>query len=235
MASCLSLGKRIECSKGHLFPNVEFIQESLKLEKKNILNIYIVGSHLWSTCKSTSDFDLVVVVDHLSSEKPINAHKGNIEAFILSIDQYIELMNSHLLQVLHTLWLPDEFKLVEQCNVINKFKYSQKHLLSALYHTKERDYRVSQKHFEKKNYNKAKKILLHLVRYLTLAVQINETGRINDYEAANCYKDEILGFFLESWSELLEVVDPIVNDLLKCITPQQPGLSGTTDDLQDQP
>ena len=77
-----------DCSRGHEKPGLNSIITAFDLEDSNILNAYIVGSHLWETCHKNSDWDLVIVLDKLSSPKPLNLHRSNQEAFILSTEQY---------------------------------------------------------------------------------------------------------------------------------------------------
>ena len=205
------------CSKGHSLPLVTSIVDAFGLQESNVLCVYLVGSHLWNTCQVSSDFDLVIILKELSAPKPLNHHKRNLEAFILSKEQYIEQLNSHSLQLLITLWLPKECVLRELFDPRKYFHLSRDNLVSAIEHHKERDFRVAQKHFLKDDKKKSKKILLHSVRYLCLAVQIKTTGKITDYSEANQFKEEILGNYCQDWAELLCTVNPIVDNLLSSL------------------
>ena len=95
------------CSKGHEKPALSSIIAAFDLKDSEVLNAYVVGSHLWETCRKNSDWDLVIILDKLSAPKPLNLHRSNLEAFILSLDQYSELIQTHSMQILITVWLPE--------------------------------------------------------------------------------------------------------------------------------
>ena len=122
-------------------------------------------------------------------------------------------ITSHSLQLLITLWLPNECILRELFDPKTQFQFSRDILVSAIAHHRERDFRVAQKHFLKDDKKKAKKILLHFIRYLSLAVQIKTVGRITDYSEANQFKEEVLGNYSQDWAVLLCAVDPIIENL----------------------
>ena len=204
---------QITCSRGHPIPSTGHILRAFSLQDINVLNIYVVGSHLWETCRSSSDWDLVIVVKEISSAKPLNHHKGNIEAFILSKEQYIEQINTQSLQLLLTVWLPKVLVIKELFNPRTAFQLSMESLVSALNQHRERDFRIARKHFIKEDRNKARKILLHCIRYIDLGIQIKSSGQITDYVSANQYREAILDDHSEDWCELLEVVGPIFDSL----------------------
>lgn len=201
------------CPRGHENPGLSSVISAFNLEESNILNVYIVGSHLWGTCHKNSDWDLVIVLDKLSSSKPLNLHQSNLEAFILSAEQYSELVQAHSMQVLITIWLPGHCVLREKVTPREVFKLSRDTLAISLEHSKERDLRIAEKHFHKSNSNQAKKVLLHCIRYINLGVQIASKGAICDYTSANVYREEILGNYSTQWSELMASVQLIIDQL----------------------
>ena len=203
------------CSRGHAIPSIGRMLASFDIQDQNVLNIYIVGSHMWETCHNSSDWDLVIVVEKLSSPKPLNHHKGNLEAFILSKEQYVELLNTHSLQLLLTLWLPKMCVMREKFNPRDPsvFTFSKNSLVRALEHHRERDFKISRKHFLKDDRKTAKKILLHCVRYIDMGVQIKTCGQISSYVSANQYREVILDSHCEEWSDLLAAVSPVFDQL----------------------
>lgn len=211
-----SMAEKVEkksCSKGHEIPGLISIASAFDLDESIILNVYIVGSHMWGTCHKHSDWDLVVVVEKLSSAKPLNLHRRNLEAFILSFEQYLEAIQAHSLQVLVTLWLPETCILREKINPRSKFQLSLATLAASLENSKQRDLRVAEKHFHKGDSKQAKKILLHSVRYVCLAAQISSTGSICDYSSANKYREAILGNYSTQWDELMASVQDIFDEV----------------------
>ena len=201
------------CSRGHKNLGLSSIIAAFDLEDSNVLNAYTVGSHLWETCNKNSDWDLVIVLDMLSSPKPLNLHRSNLEAFILSKDQYSDLIRAHSLQVLITLWLPKSCILREKLNPRKLFQLSQPALTASLEHSKERDLRIAEKHFHKNDPKQAKKVLLHCIRYLDLGAQISSKGAICDYTSANEYRDTVLGNYSTQWSELMASIQHIIEQL----------------------
>ena len=201
------------CSRGHGNPGLSSIITAFDLEDSNVLNAYTVGSHLWGTCRKNSDWDLVIVLSKFSGAKPLNLHRSNLEAFILSREQYSELIGAHSMQVLITLWLPESCILREKMNPREVFQLSRPALVASLEHSKERDLRIAEKHFHKNDPNRAKKVLVHCTRYLNLGAQISNKGAICDYTSANEYRDAILGNYSTQWSDLMESVQHIIDQL----------------------
>ena len=213
--SCMNMAERNikTCSKGHEKPPLSSINAAFDLEDSNVLNAYVVGSHLWETCHKNSDWDLVIVLDKLTSPKPLNLHRSNLEAFILSLDQYSELIRTHSMQVLITVWLPESCILRETVNPKKIFQFSQPALIAAIEHSKERDLRIAEKHFHKGDSKKAKKVLQHCIRYLNLGAQVSSRGAICDYTSANEYREVILGNYSSQWPDLMASVQHTIDQL----------------------
>ena len=161
---------------------------------------------------------MVIVVHALESSKSFNTHKGIIEAFILSREQFIQYITDHLMQVFLLLWLPKEFIWLEQLNSKSSFKFNHDTLIKSLKHSRDRDVRVAEKHYVKGDPLKAKKVLFHCMRYLELGSQIRENGNVTDYTAATHYQAEIYSNSAESWSQLISVVRPHMDQLWTRIT-----------------
>ena len=193
---------------------------TLKLADSDVLNVYLVGSHMWGTCSSQSDWDLVIVVRTSQAEKPLNTHKANIEAFVLSREQLLQSMEDHLMQVLMVLWLPRECVWIQRFDPKPSFSLDRGALARALAHSRDRDLRVAEKHYAKGDRQKAKKVLLHCLRYLELGTQIRENGRVTDYSSANSHQTVVYSasYGGESWSEVMAAVSPVVDDLWTRIT-----------------
>lgn len=202
------------CARGHEHPSVSQICSAFSLELVDVLNVYVVGSHMWETCTSSSDWDIVIVVikQHWAST-PKNAHKGSLDAFILSEQQYREQVDAHSMQILLTLWLPDHCVLKQTFDPRTNFKFSEAKLVTSMAASRDRDLRVAEKHFRKRNTAHAKRVLVHCTRYLDVAVQLKvQRGCIN-FTSANSFREEILTNYSESWDEFIVKVNVIVKDL----------------------
>lgn len=204
---------KMRCPKGHQRPTLQHVFRTLKLQDSDVLNVYLVGSHMWGTCHKNSDWDLVIILRTLTTAKPINTHKANIEAFLLSKEQFMQLLREHSMQVLVVLWLPQECVLVEKFSPIASFNLDREALARSLDHSRERDLRIAEKHFGKGDASRARKVLLHCARYLELGAQLRENGRITDYHAASSHQAVILGNCAETWADLLGDVTPVLDRL----------------------
>ena len=206
-------GSSRTCTRGHLCPDLQQVIRTFELQDKDVLNVYIVGSHLWETCHKGSDWDLIVVVKKLASPKPLNIHKGNFEAFIISEEDYSQLIQEHSMQVLVTLWMQKKLVLIEKLNPMLLFRFNKTALLKSLDHSRQRDLRIAEKHFRKSDSKRAKKVLLHCIRYLALGTQVKNAGSIEDYTAASVYREAVLENYASVWEELLTTVQPILDVL----------------------
>lgn len=175
---------------------------------------------MWGTCSNNSDWDLVVVVKQLKSPNPQSIHKGSIDAFILSKEQYNDQLEAHSMQVLLTLWLPEQCILQQMFDPKTVFKFSEMKLVTSLSASRERDLRIAEKHFSKGNPHQAKKVLVHCVRYLDLGIQMknwpaDKLGILN-YSSANHYREQVLRDYSSKWEEL--VVHTVLTELWSNLT-----------------
>ena len=143
--------------------------------------------------------------------------RGNLEAFILSLEDYSAFISQHSMQVLITLWLPNDFVLRQKYDPKKAFSFDKQALVKSLEHTRERDLRVAEKHFIKHDASASKKVLIHFVRYLELAVQISKEGKITCYTSANDCRNTILENYSSEWRELLTEVQPLMVSLLSAL------------------
>ena len=210
--------EKMRCPNGHVCPTLQRVFRTLKLRDSDVLNTYLVGSHMWGTCHKHSDWDVVVIVQHPATPKPVNAHTANIEAFILSREHFLQSVKDHLMQVLLVLWLPKECVLLERFDPRVSFRFNREALVMSLEHSRERDMRIAEKHFRKGDPAKAKKVLLHCLRYLELGTQLRENGNVTDYAAASSCQAVIFDCPAETWSELEEGVRDVLDQLWTRIT-----------------
>ena len=194
------------CPKGHHAPKMSFVVNCFSIEHSTVLCVYIVGSHLWGSCNQKSDWDLVIVTSD-SKNTSINAHKGNIDAWIVPVDEYFTFIAEHLIQALLTLWIPANLVLMKKLEFqpAKKFCYSAKSMRAAIEKLYERDTRVAGKHYSKEDFVGGRKVVKHLVRQLGLCVQIIECGSIQDYtHFVEHHEHESV--FTSSWKEIQDVL-----------------------------
>lgn len=206
------------CVRGHDCPSVGKVCKIFSLEMIDVLNMYVVGSHVWGTCTGSSDWDIVVIVQKGKSSPPTpqNVHKGYLDAFVLSEKDYKEQLDAHSMQVLLTLWLPDYCILKQSFDPRASFEFSEKKLVASLGATRDRDLAITEKHFCKKNIAQAKKVFVHCIRYLDIGVQIKmkagQRGHIT-FGSSNNFREQVLANYSQSWDEFIVCFKPILEDL----------------------
>ena len=197
------------CPRGHGIPDLLLITQSFSLGTSHILNAYIVGSHVWGTCTKHSDWDLVIIIES-GPLKAVNAHKGRLDAWIVSVEEHTANIRDHLVQALITVWLPECFVLKEESNPRTLFTYTPQSLLISVEKMQERDLRIARKHFDKGDHNRGSKVLRHCLRQMVLALQICHHGIIRDYTDVS-QEEEILkwkSYERSSWHDTLSLVRP---------------------------
>lgn len=158
---------------------------------------------------------MVIVVEHLNFSRPQNAHRGSLDAFILSKEHYKDQLEAHFMQVLVTLWLPQKCILQQTFDPRTSFEFSERKLIISLTASRERDLKIAEKHFRKGNSSRAKKVLVHCIRYLDLGVQMKSVGErgILDYSSPNRFREQVLSDYSQKWEELMVSVQCVLDDL----------------------
>lgn len=201
-------------------PTLSFIAKSFSLSISDILNVYIVGSHVWGSCSRSSDWDLVIVTQKEGGHA-INAHKNKLDAWILSLDDYVDFIKEHLLQALITVWLPKCFVLKETYNSKSCFKYSQSSLCASIHKMHQRDLRVAEKHFTKNDPKSGIKILRHCLRQMELSVQISTDHCIVDYTIASEEEQKLRQKGYKgcqmSWNEVMAIVGARMDTIMRLL------------------
>merc|ERR1711933_638988 len=86
--------------------NQRVICKKLSLDIDKILNIYIIGSRVWGSGKSKSDWDIIMVYDEDIDTKNIFKSIDNIDAYILDKKKWNQQLKNHKFLLWLTLFLP---------------------------------------------------------------------------------------------------------------------------------
>lgn len=70
--------------------NLSQILQFLRLHSAAVLNVYLVGSRLWGTHTYASDFDLLIVADHLPPKALKSQHKNQFDITLLTKADFAE-------------------------------------------------------------------------------------------------------------------------------------------------
>ena len=198
------------------FPNekglsLEKISKSFKLTPSDILNVYLVGSHMWGTVHKDSDWDLVVVVKAWTA-KPADMHIGLMDAHILSKEQFLEALACHNFRLIACIFAPGNCRLKETVSLEKYFKLDKIKLRDSFFQENERDIRVAEKHANKGRVDVATKICVHTLRLLMIGEQICLEGGIVDFQRGREELDELKYSYFTSWDELSSFVMPKIRD-----------------------
>jgi len=164
----------------------------LKIPAADVLNAYVIGSRLWGTATSQSDFDLVVVAASWPPSKPQTVHNGMFDAKVLSLANFEERLQQHEFEELKCCWLPEAFVLKETVPAVQLLKggIDRVKLRHIVTERTEKDLAKAAKFIEKDKKYEGGKILLHALRLNVLGTQLAREGRITDYRAINPLLEE---------------------------------------------
>ena len=126
---------RVYCREGHSF-SVEDLISSLNLNKTDLLNLYVNGSHLWESCRRNSDWDLVLVVTNnkeaekesseIESDSRIRRIKlGKFDVTIMEKNEFLRQLNNHNLCYLIPLWSEGGLRVVRRFDGSKYFQLSR--------------------------------------------------------------------------------------------------------------
>lgn len=187
-----------------------------KIEIKEIYCIYVYGSCLYNSLTEKSDLDLTIILENSNSEMKQVLMKGyEYSIHYLSIKGYKKKIEDYEVDILQSLWIPDEllfYPNFEFFNFRKEFKIDleklQRNTIQCLIGC-----RAKSKH----NYSKDKKLslknLVHGLRYLLFASQILKKGCIYNYSEGNLYFKEIFELNFHFWKDYDDYYYPISDKL----------------------
>ena len=93
-------------------------------ERMMLFNVYVIGSRVWGTATSKSDWDVIIVTDNKNNN--VFQSVDNIDAYILDKHQWREELNNHRFVCWLTLFLPESAIWKNDLNVSSLNKTSNK-------------------------------------------------------------------------------------------------------------
>ena len=170
------------------------ICEKLRINEKDILNIYPYGSKIYGSDNDFSDSDFVIV--YKRSLLPSGAFKDNaissydkkIQGTCYSRGGFIDAINNYQITALECIFLDDNKIIKKQMNFnldkIN-YHYLKKNIISSSsssWHNATMAYKAEDDNYTKKN-------IYHALRILDFGLQIKKYDMIKDYSSTNKIKD----------------------------------------------
>jgi len=95
-------------AKSRFAMNLKVLCRKLEMEMEDVVNCYIIGSRIWGTATSKSDWDMIVVIKNKKKMKKqgTTLTVDNIDAKIWDIEEWIEELKAHRFACWLTLFLP---------------------------------------------------------------------------------------------------------------------------------
>eukprot|EP01130_Rhizamoeba_saxonica_P009076 TRINITY_DN3684_c0_g1_i2.p1 TRINITY_DN3684_c0_g1~~TRINITY_DN3684_c0_g1_i2.p1 ORF type:complete len:179 (+),score=26.45 TRINITY_DN3684_c0_g1_i2:2-538(+) len=145
-----------------------------------ITNIYIIGSRVYGTSTPSSDWDYVALIDapmttqhqvHDGIQLEFDMFEDELmDITFIPIQRFQQLLQEHRQQALQVIFLPHQYRIVELYPI--SFSLDPAMLFRTIqWESKRRMSRVSHT-LKRKGFVKAKKEIIHSIRYVLFAIQI---------------------------------------------------------------
>eukprot|EP01124_Arcella_intermedia_P016743 TRINITY_DN23352_c0_g1_i1.p1 TRINITY_DN23352_c0_g1~~TRINITY_DN23352_c0_g1_i1.p1 ORF type:complete len:216 (-),score=46.60 TRINITY_DN23352_c0_g1_i1:120-767(-) len=183
----------------------------------NVISFFILGSRLWGTDNSNSDWDLLIVVDTLprSSEKGfLSIHHGNLDALVITKQLYLQrIEEGSFLEVITCFLKNTKFSLLDHLSP--KCTTPKPVFIDHVTKTLKRDWDMAKKYLDKGNLPRAKKTLVHTARVILITDQIIKHGKVIDFTVANEYYYNLLYCEETNWSHYEKSFGPTLKQLFQ--------------------
>lgn len=171
----------------------------IKMDDKDILNVYQYGSRVYGTDRPGSDWDFIIVV----SRKEREEYSDNlVNIFFYTPIEFNKKLNDHEITAIECFFLP------EHCIWKEKLKFSFEVNKSKLRESLSAKADNSWVKCKKKltveadyDLEVGKKSLFHAMRIITFGIQLANDGKITNYQACNQLFKEVW-FQYHNWKEL---------------------------------
>lgn len=165
------------------------------------LNVYLVGSQIYGTARPDSDYDLILVCDGPYFYGLVFVENVQFQISIYHHQFFASELEKHLFLPVLCMFLPLEYRWMEKI----KFHFCLKlpNLRKATLQEASHNYQKAKRLFTKeKNPLKAKKNIVHGLRYLNYAKQLFESGSILQFIVENETYVQIMQNNFSEWNQL---------------------------------
>lgn len=166
--------------------------ERVQVEKKNVISVHLLGSRLWGTSNSESDFDVYIIVKDRTAIPGGGIrqclHAGKYDAVVQTQESYFDRLSKggFLEQIVWELTpprsAPNVYCVVSPQQPVphplsllggsRQWRFNAITMYAKLSKTVARDWRIAEKHMSKGESAKAKKIVVHALRSLLISKQL---------------------------------------------------------------
>eukprot|EP01130_Rhizamoeba_saxonica_P012754 TRINITY_DN5414_c0_g2_i3.p1 TRINITY_DN5414_c0_g2~~TRINITY_DN5414_c0_g2_i3.p1 ORF type:complete len:262 (+),score=57.25 TRINITY_DN5414_c0_g2_i3:234-1019(+) len=196
--------------------------------RNQVRNVYLWGSRVYGTATACSDWDFTLIVDDTDTPKKLFMNMGEINGPSLVIDDGVVNAKFAELSVFYgSLWqhshealqcyYSDKQYILKQDIEFTNFEVDPDVLRRSVGWESKSRYSRAKQTFAKDVY-KAKKEIIHSIRYVLFAIQILKNGKIMDWECANEYYFEIMEKSEDSWGYYNRIYGEIRKDNMKLLS-----------------
>ncbi len=184
----------------------------LRIDVKNLKNLFVYGSRLYGTNHSESDFDLIVVADVSKEHQNIFTNEFNIQVY--SEAKYLSDLANNNFPAIETLSIPEWAVIKRNLTPsveISPLRVSQAGIKSAmenLTEAKSSSGKLGQDYMVKKR-------LFHVFRKLLFTTQLIQFKKIEDFEAANEFRNFVNNLVINSKSDIEQLVQSKFDEKIK--------------------
>ena len=196
----------------------ELIESVLHVMRMNgykdeqVCNIYQCGSRLYGNVTDLSDYDYTVIVTKYSNDNPDhNIRSDDVDITILTVhDMKVALTNYNFQALINVL---SDCKLQE--TVIFPIEIDRNLLRKSVSEISNKCLHTGKVLWKKGDYYKAKKNIIHSIRYVEFGIQIILHNRIVDVAVSNGLFDEIMNNDSIIWEEYRDKYGLLAKQLYK--------------------
>ncbi|KAL6080515.1 hypothetical protein QOT17_000153 [Balamuthia mandrillaris] len=187
--------------------------QRLCLRPEKVLNVYQSGSRVFGTATETSDWDFTIVVadpsegedgpflegkscpPETSTTRLVGEHilvSPDIDANLFTSSTFIRLVEEQDMVALMCLFLPSEYVWKQQEDFRSLFRLDLQRLRTPVSTISHKAFGYASICHREGQPLKARKNLVHSLRYLHFGIQLAENGAIVDYSVANGYLYDLM-------------------------------------------
>ncbi|KAL6062794.1 hypothetical protein QOT17_011939 [Balamuthia mandrillaris] len=183
--------------------------------------LFIFGSRCHGVSSASSDCDMVAIVSGHYYEGPFLIEKEDININFYHEDYFRLLLDENVVWCVMLLFLPaDRFVLRRDQRFLTRccFALRKTNLRKAAIADAKHNYQKAKRLWKEGELYKAKKNLVHGIRFLLLAVQLMEKGRIDDVTAGNDVWAEIMADTSQQWPRYEDKYKPTFEHYYSLLT-----------------
>eukprot|EP01124_Arcella_intermedia_P006836 TRINITY_DN14131_c0_g1_i1.p1 TRINITY_DN14131_c0_g1~~TRINITY_DN14131_c0_g1_i1.p1 ORF type:complete len:651 (-),score=166.09 TRINITY_DN14131_c0_g1_i1:9-1961(-) len=198
--------------EGDFAQKIEVLIEELYSGLYQVLNIYLFGSRLHQCATQSSDYDYIVILEgpYFFGSKVHDDGIFNLNSYHRK--HFQDLITENIVWAMMVNWLP------QSCILKETHKFSENirlpTLKRAILMDSSHNFAKAKRLWMEGDHKKAKKNIVHGLRWLMFGEQIIETGRIEDFTLGNNYWNEVTQDPAKEWGHYEAKFRPLYKTMM---------------------